>query len=92
MAKIDIEINHEGKIKAIVREEKGTKCTKFIPLIEEMLGAKIYELQYTDEYNVVVTVEASKARVQTNTEVSAPVEEVKQPEEIITPTRMIIGQ
>ncbi|WP_462410815.1 DUF2997 domain-containing protein [Neobacillus sp. Marseille-QA0830] len=66
MAKqLRIQIFQDGHIQAEVQGVKGKKCTDYISLLEELLGAETIESEYTPEYYEVEELELEE--VETNT-------------------------
>jgi hypothetical protein len=50
--RIRIQIFLDGRIQAETQGIKGEKCTEYIRVLEEMLGAEAVESEYTSEYYV----------------------------------------
>ena len=47
---IKIRIFNDGMIQADVEGVKGKKCTNYIKIIEDLLGANVIDSKYTQEY------------------------------------------
>ena len=47
---LQIRIYPDGRIDARTQGIKGKKCTQYIPIVEQLLQARVTESSYTPEY------------------------------------------
>ena len=65
MEEIEVLIRPDGTVELAVRGVKGRKCEEHTRDLETVLGGKIVERTYTEEYNQVELTEEDEVHIET---------------------------